>query len=75
MKTCYGGYCYEHKEDREFSSILSSPIKPFLVAVAIVLTLVVATGVLNEVSLSNYLTSGFLLDFPNSDYINSGFIP
>ncbi|AIF50200.1 hypothetical protein [Pelosinus sp. UFO1] len=43
MKTCYGGYCYEHKEDKEFSSVLSSPMKPFLVSLAIVLALAVVT--------------------------------
>ena len=75
MKTCYGGYCYEHKEDREFSSVLSSPIKPFLVIVAIVLTLVMATSLLNDASVTNYLTSGFINDFPNSDYINSSSMP
>ncbi|WP_285719822.1 hypothetical protein [Pelosinus sp. IPA-1] len=47
MKTCYGEYCYEHKEDKEFSSILSSPMKPFLVVLAIVLTLAVATSFLH----------------------------
>jgi hypothetical protein len=47
MKTCYGGYCYEHKEDREFSSVLSSPMKPFLAALAIVFTLAVATSLLH----------------------------
>ena len=41
MKTCYGGYCYEHMEDSDFNLILSSPIKPFLVIVGAVLTLAI----------------------------------
>jgi hypothetical protein len=47
MKTCYGGYCYKHKEDREFSSVLSSPMKPFVVSLTIVLALAVATSFLH----------------------------
>ena len=46
MKTCYGEYCYEHKEDKEFNSVLSSPMKPLLVALAIVLALAVVTSFL-----------------------------
>ena len=68
MKTCYGGYCYEHKDDREFSSFLSSPIKPFLIGVAIVLTLALAINFFSEASVMNYLNSGFINDFPISDY-------
>ena len=42
MKTCYGGYCYEHmNDDSEFNNMLSSPIKPFLVIVGAVLTLAI----------------------------------
>ncbi|EIW16451.1 hypothetical protein SAMN04515679_3922 [Pelosinus fermentans] len=47
MKTCYGGYCYEHKEDREFNSVLSSPMKPFLISLATVLALTVASSFLH----------------------------
>lgn len=75
MKTCYGGYCYEHKEDREFSSVLSSPLKPILVVIAIVFTLVLAIGLLDNASVIHYLNSGFINDFPNSDYINGGYRP
>ena len=46
MKTCYGVYCYEHKEDREFSSVLSSPMKPFLLSLAVVLALAVGISFL-----------------------------
>jgi hypothetical protein len=47
MKTCYSGYCYEHKEDREFSSVLSSPMKPFLVSSTIILALAVVASLLH----------------------------
>lgn len=57
MKSCYGGYCYEHKEDREFSGVLSSPMKPFLVALAIVSALAVGASFLQDAFVANYLTN------------------
>jgi hypothetical protein len=47
MKTCYSGYCYEHKDDREFNSVLSSPMKPFGVSLTIILALAVAINLLH----------------------------
>ena len=75
MKTCYGLQCYEYKESRELGSMGLSSFKTFLVIVAIVAILFVATEVLNDVSLANYLTNGFINDFPNSDYINRSYMP
>jgi len=57
MKTCYGGYCVEHKRGRGFSRMGPSAFKTFLVVVAIVTTLFVAADVLNKVSIDSYLTS------------------
>lgn len=47
MKTCYGGYCYTHVDDREFNSILSSPITPFLAGIALVVTLAIVASLLS----------------------------
>lgn len=51
MKNCYGLQCYGYKEGREFSSIGPSPFKTFLVVVAIVAILFIATDVLTGAAL------------------------
>jgi hypothetical protein len=47
MKTRYSGYCCEHKNDREFSGVLSSSMKPFLVSSTIMFELALAASLLH----------------------------
>jgi len=68
MKTCYGGHCYEYKEGGAFRNVVSSSLNIFLVVVAIVVTLVAATGIFNEFSVVDYLNNGFITNFPYSDF-------
>lgn len=77
MKTCYGGYCYEHTEGGDYSVSVPSSVGIFLVALSIATILFMGTGVTNEASLGNYLANGDFntnylnLDLTNSEYINS----
>jgi len=57
MKTCYGGYCYDHGEIK-----FDPPSKNTVIAIiAIAVTLVVivaAAPILSDASLANYLSNG-----------------
>jgi len=77
MKTCYGGFCYEHQEEGDYRLIIPSSFSTFMMSLAIVATLFAGTGVLNVIFLRNYLTNNFIFNSLNSNPIdtNNGFEP